>query len=79
VLYAFQSFALLSLLGLALAARQHRSPWPFVLGVASVIVLAWSFYGTFSQQHVLYGGLFGLLAATVWNRFLSSPSTPMHA
>jgi len=68
-LYALQGFALLSLFGLALAFRQHRSPWPFVLGVASVVVLAWSFYGTLSQR-ALYGGLFGLLAATVWNRLL---------
>ena len=68
-LYALQGFALLSLLGLALGVRQHRSPWPFVLGVASVVALAWSFYGTLSQR-ALYGGLFGLLAATVWNRFL---------
>jgi MerC mercury resistance protein len=68
-LYAFQGFGLLSLLGLALAVRQHRSPWPFVLGVTSVAALAWSFYGTFSHL-ALYGGLFGLLAATFWNRFL---------
>jgi MerC mercury resistance protein len=68
-LYALQGFALLSLFGLALAVRQHRSPWPFVLGVASLVALAGSLYGAFSQG-VLYGGLFGLLAATVWNRSL---------
>jgi hypothetical protein len=60
VLYALQGFALLSLFGLALGVRQNDSPWPFVLGVASVVVLAWSFYGKFSQS-ALYGGLFGLL------------------
>ena len=32
-LYALQGFALLSLFGLALAVRQHRSPWPLVLGL----------------------------------------------
>jgi hypothetical protein len=63
---------------LALAVRRHRSPWPFVLGVASLVALAGSLYGAFSQG-VLYGGLFGLLAATVWNRVLSrrrQSSTP---
>ena len=77
-LYALQGFALLSLFGLALAVRRHRSPWPFVLGVASLVALAGSLYGAFSQG-VLYGGLFGLLAATVWNRVLSrrrQSSTP---
>jgi MerC mercury resistance protein len=69
-LYALQGFALLSLFGLALGVRQNGSPWPFILGVASVVVLAWSFYGKFSQS-ALYGGLFGLLAATVWNRLLA--------
>ena len=69
-LYALQGFALLSLFGLALAVRQHRSPWPLVLGVTSLVALAWSLYGAFSQG-ALYGGLYGLLAATVWNRLLS--------
>ena len=69
-LYALQGFTLLSLFGLALAVRQHRSPWPLVLGVTSPVALAWSLHGAFSQG-VLYGGLFGLLAATVWNRLLS--------
>ena len=78
-LYALQGFALLSLFGLALAVRQNGSPWPFVLGVASVVVLAWSFYGKFSQS-ALYGGLFGLLAATVWNRLLArSPAAHVNS
>ena len=40
-----------------------------MLGVASLVALAGSLYGAFSQG-VLYGGLFGLLAAPVWNRSL---------
>ena len=42
-LYALQGLALLSLLGLALGVRQHRSPWPFVLGVASVVAFSMVF------------------------------------
>jgi hypothetical protein len=38
-LYALQGFALLSLFGFALDVRQHRRPWPFVLGVTSVVAL----------------------------------------
>jgi hypothetical protein len=37
VLCALPGFALLSLFGLAPGVRQHRSPWPFVLGVTSVV------------------------------------------
>ena len=68
-LYALQGFAVLSLFGLALAVRRHRSLWPFLLGVASVVALAWSLYDTFSHV-ALYGGLFGLLIATVPNYLL---------
>jgi hypothetical protein len=50
VLYALQGFALLSSYGLALAVRQHRSPWSFMLGVASFVALARPFYGTFSER-----------------------------
>ena len=60
---------MLSLFGLALAVRRHRSPWPFVLGVASLVALAGSLYDTFSHV-ALYGGLFGLLVATVSNHLL---------
>lgn len=70
VLYLFQAFALLSLLGLALAFRQQRRVGPLVLGFGSVALLAYTFYRSF-QVATLYGGLFGLLAATVWN-YLSS-------
>ena len=64
--------------GICRPVRRHRSPWPFVLGVASLVALAGSLYGAFSQG-VLSCGLFGLLAATVWNRVLSrrrQSSTP---
>ena len=46
-LYALQGFALLSLFGLGIAVRRHLSPWPFVLGVASLAALAGSLYGAF--------------------------------
>ena len=68
-LYALQGFAVLSLFGLALAVRRHRSLWPFLLGVTSLVALAWSLYNTFSHV-ALYGGLFGLLVATVSNHLL---------
>ncbi len=70
VLYLFQAFALLSLLGLALAFPRHRRVSPLVLGLLSVALLAYTFYQSF-QAVTLYGGLSGLLAATLWNYFSS--------
>jgi hypothetical protein len=68
VLYIFQAFAVLSLVGLAVAFRSHRNAFPLVLGIASVTALIYTFYGSFSST-ALYSGLFGLLAASGWNYF----------
>jgi len=62
VLYLFQGFAVLSLIGLATAFMQHRNPAPLLLGAASASALAYNFYGSFSLV-ALYGGLLGVLAA----------------
>jgi len=70
VLYLFQGCALISLLGLAFAVPRHRHLGPLVLGFISVAVLGYTFYYSF-QHAALYAGLFGLLAATLWN-YLSS-------
>lgn len=66
VLYVFQAFALLSLLGLVLSFRRHRRFGPLSLSVASVLALAYAFYWSFSSP-LLYAGLFGLLVAALWN------------
>src|SRR5437867_3647896 len=70
VLYVFQVFSLLSLLGLALAFRNHRNVGPLALGLISVGALMFTFYHSFLTE-TLYGGLFGLFAATIWNYFCS--------
>src|SRR5882724_10133567 len=58
VLYLFQAFAIISLLGLALAFRRHRRIGPLALGAASTGALAYTFYSSFLPD-TLYGGLFG--------------------
>ena len=68
VLYVLQVFTLLSLLGLAMAFRNHRNVGPLALGLVSVGALAFTFYHSFLTE-TLYGGLFGLFAATIWNYF----------
>lgn len=70
VLYVFQAFALLSLLGLVFAFRNHQNLGPLGLGLISVGALAFTFYHSFLTE-TLYGGLLGLLLATIWNYFSS--------
>ena len=67
ILYIFQGFALLTLAGLVLSYWQYRnSAGPLVVGVLSGATLAYHFYWEFSLV-ALYIGLFGLIAATIWN------------
>ena len=73
ILYIFQGFAILTLAGVAFSFRQHRNPAPLIVGVLSCAALAYHFYQSFSLA-ALYSGLFGLIAATVWN-YLSRDRT----
>ena len=73
ILLIFQGFALLTLAGLAFSFRRNRNFGPLIIGVVSCAALAFHFYRTFSLS-LLYGGLFGLIAATVWN-YLSTSRT----
>ena len=73
VLLIFQGFALLTLAGLALSFRRNRNFGPLIIGVASCAALAVHFHLSFSLA-LLYSGLVGLIAATVWN-YLSTGRT----
>ena len=73
ILLIFQGFALLTLAGLAFSFRRNRNFGPLIIGVVSCAALASHFYLSFSLA-LLYGGLFGLIAATVWN-YLSTSRT----
>lgn len=70
VLLVFKGSALLTLLGLALSFRRTRNWGPLMVGIFSCLLLAIHFYVSFSLLF-LYDGLFGLLAASVWNHLTS--------
>ncbi len=74
--HLFQGFAVVSFIGLVVSYRQHRRLAPLLLGAISVAALGYAFYYSFSYAAV-YGGLFGLVAATLWNRF--GAGTASHA
>lgn len=73
VLYVFQAFALLGVIGLALSYRRHRRFGPVAVGVVSASALAYSFYWSWSTA-LLYVGLTGIVSASIWNSFCSRPS-----
>ncbi len=66
ILYIFQGFAVLTLVGLAVSVRRHSNFAPVIVGLLSCALLAYHFYLQFSLL-ALYGGLFGLISATLWN------------
>ena len=66
ILLIFQGFALLTLAGLALSFRRNHNFGPLIIGFLSCAALAIHFYLSFSLA-LLDSGLFGLVAATVWN------------
>lgn len=70
ILQIFQGFALLTLAGLAFSFRENRNPAPLIIGALSCAALGYHFYRSFSLP-LLYAGLLGLIAATVWNYLIS--------
>lgn len=70
VLYLFQGFALLAVVGLALSYRGHRRIGPLALGILCAAALAYVFYDAWSVS-LLYAGLLGLVGASGWNWFYS--------
>ncbi len=68
VLYIFQAFSLLAVIGLAISYRAHRNLGPLLLGVLGLAALANTFYRSWSLE-LLYAGLFGVVVASIWNWF----------
>lgn len=64
--YAIQGFVVLATFGNVLAFRQHRQAWPLSIGVASAVMVFWSFQVAYHVAWI-YTGLGGLLITTVWN------------
>lgn len=73
VLYLFQGFALLAMLGLTLSYRKHRRFGPVAAGLLGGSALAYSFYWDWSVT-LVYAGLVTIVIASVWNWFCSRES-----
>lgn len=71
VLYTFQGFVLLSLIGFITAFLRQRRIAPLLLGIASAASIFYALHLDFSSV-ALYSGLAGLLVTTAWNYFMPS-------
>jgi hypothetical protein len=55
-----------ALLGMAYSFRFHRHPGPFLLSLAAAGLLAWVFYGSYSQALEIVG-FAALVVASLWD------------
>ncbi len=67
--YILETLVLISLIGLFISCRQHRFTYPLLVAIPSAVII---FYGynyndSESRNKFIYGGMLGLLAATIWN------------
>jgi MerC mercury resistance protein len=64
--WIFQGLALLALLGVVVAFRHHKQLLPLFVMLGAVAAI-WAYYHGFRQAGLIYGGLAGLLAASIIN------------
>jgi MerC mercury resistance protein. len=66
MLYVFQGFILLALVGTLLAYRQHRKWLPLVIGVICAALVLYAVRTDFNSL-LIYGGMAGLLLTAILN------------
>ena len=67
--YVFEGLVAISLAGLFISYRQHRCTYPLLVAVPSALIIfyAYNFSDSDNWNKFIYTGMFGLLAATIWN------------
>jgi hypothetical protein len=66
IMYIFQGFVLLALVGTVIAYRGHRKILPLLLGIISTAAVFYAVH-TNLNIYILYGGMAGLLLVAIWN------------
>lgn len=68
-MWIFQGMVLLSLIGFYLSYRHHLYMYPLAIAIPSVLLIFYAYHFNDSSYWItlLYLGMFGLFAATVWN------------
>lgn len=68
-MWIFQAMVLVSVVGLFVSYRKHRCMYPLLVAVPSGLLIFYGYHFNNSDYWIyfLYAGMFGLLAATIWN------------
>lgn len=68
-MWIFQAMVLVSILGLYISYRKHGCFYPLLVAVPSglIIFYACHFNDSNNWMYFLYAGMFGMLAASIWN------------
>jgi len=68
-MWVFQAMVLLSLIGFYLSYKQHLNKYPLAIAIPSALLIFYAYHFNDSSYWItlLYIGMFGLLAATIWN------------
>ena len=67
--YIFESLVLISIVGLFISYRKHRCTYPLLVAIpgAALIIYGYNFNNSNCWNSFIYVGMFGLMAATIWN------------
>lgn len=70
-MWIFQGMVVISLIGLFLSYRRHKSMYPLLIAILSTFIIFYSYYFSNNkyQAYFLYTGMFGLLIATIVNYY----------
>ncbi|MES2005525.1 MAG: MerC domain-containing protein [Bacteroidota bacterium] len=68
-MWIFQAMVFVSIFGLYISYRKHSCLYPLLVAVPSglIIFYAYHFNNNDNWIYFLYAGMFGMLAATIWN------------
>ena len=68
-MWVFQAMAIITIIGFYISYRKHKYLYPLLIAVLSGLLILYGYHFNSSDYwtYFLYVGMFGLLAATIWN------------
>ncbi len=68
-MWVFQAMVIVAIFGLYISYRKHKCLYPLLVAIPSGLLIFYGYHFNSSDYwtYFLYAGMFGLLAATIWN------------
>ncbi len=68
-MWVFQAMVIVAIFGLYISYRKHKCLYPLLTAIPSGLLIFYGYHLNYSDYwtYFLYTGMFGLLAATIWN------------